>query len=171
MLYALKEHKEHLKLLKTLSVLKKHFSNYIGLLDIETIDFKQEQLIDIDADGTPDEDNIRLTPAYQFAFASPGQRVYLVDEPVSWICDTVTGTLVRYTNYAITANHADRDSGGELLGAGASAALVADNVSACAVTYAPGTSQRSGLVTLAMSVADTGESVSLLHQVHVDNVP
>ena len=127
--------------------------------------------IDIDADATPDEDNVRLTPAYQFAFASPGQRVYLVDEPVSWICDTVTGTLVRYTDYAITADHADRDSGGELLGAGASAALVADNVSACAVTYAPGTSQRSGLVTLTISVADAGESVSLLHQVHVNNVP
>ena len=127
--------------------------------------------IDIDADATPDEDNIRLTPAYQFAFASPGQRVYLVDQPVSWICDVTAGTLVRYADYAITASHADRDSGAELVGAGARAALIADNVSSCGVTYAPGTAQRSGLVTLEMSVADAGETVSLLHQVHVDNVP
>lgn len=127
--------------------------------------------IDIDADSIADEDNVRMTPAYQFAFASPGQRVYLVDQPVSYICDPATGTLARYTGYSITANHADRDSGGELLGAGASATLVADNIASCSVTYTPGTAQRSGLVTLAMSVSDSGETVSLLHQVHVDNVP
>lgn len=127
--------------------------------------------IDIDADAAPGEDNISMNPPHQFAFASPGQRVFLVDQPVSYICDTATGTLVRYTGYAIGPNHADRDSGGELLGAGASATLVADNVSACSVDYTPGTAQRSGLVTLNMSVSDTGETVSLLHQVHVDNVP
>ena len=127
--------------------------------------------IEIDADTQPDEDNIRMTPAYQFSFASPGQRVYLVDQPISYICDTTTGTLARYAGYSIAANHGSRDSGAELLGAGASATLVADNISACSVTYTPGTAQRSGLVTLAMSVSDAGETVSLLHQVHVDNVP
>ena len=127
--------------------------------------------IDIDADSIADEDNVRMTPAYQFAFASPGQRVYLVDQPVSYVCDPATGTLARYAGYSITANHADRDSGGELLGAGASATLVADNITSCSVTYTPGTAQRSGLVTLAMSVSEAGETVSLLHQVHVDNVP
>ena len=127
--------------------------------------------IDIDADTQPDEDNIRMTPAHQFAFASPGQRVYLVDQPVSYICDTTTGTLARYAGYSIAANHGNRDSGAELLGAGAGVTLVADNISACSVTYTPGTAQRSGLVTLAMSVSEAGETVSLLHQVHVDNVP
>ncbi len=127
--------------------------------------------IEIDADAAPGEDNIRLNPAFQFAFASPGQRVYLVDQPVSYICDSATGTLVRYAGYAIASDQSDRDSGSELLGAGASATLIADRIGACSVTYQPGTPQRAGLVTLAMSVSDAGETVSLLHQVHVDNVP
>lgn len=127
--------------------------------------------IDIDADAIPGEDNVRLTPAFRFAFASPGQRVYLIDEPISYLCDTATGTLTRYSAYAITANQDDRDSSGELLGAGADRTLVADQVSACSMAYAPGTAERSSLVTIALSISNAGETVSLLHQVHVDNVP
>lgn len=127
--------------------------------------------IDIAADTVPGENNIQLTPAFQFAFASPGKRVYLLDEPVSYLCDTATGTLVRYSGYAIAPDQADRDSAGELLAAGASQTLVADQVSNCSVAYAPGTAQRAGLVSLGLDVSDAGETVSLLHQVHVDNVP
>ena len=65
-LYALKEHKEHLKLLKTLSVLKKHFSNYIGLLDIETIDFKQEQLEKIQKRGIKETAWLQLLITLRF---------------------------------------------------------------------------------------------------------
>lgn len=127
--------------------------------------------IDIDTDAVPGEDNVRLTPAFQFAYASPGQRIYLVDRPVSYLCDTVAGTLTRYSGYAITANQADRDSNGELLGAGADMTLVADNVSTCSAAYTAGTAERAGLVSLTISITDAGETVSLLHQVHVDNVP
>lgn len=127
--------------------------------------------IDIDADATPGEDNVRLSPAFQFGFASPGQRVFLVDGPVTYLCDDSAGTLVRYSSYAITSDQADRNSAAELLGAGADATLVANRVSNCSMGYAPGTAQRAGLVSIALAVTDTGETVSLLHQVHVDNVP
>jgi len=127
--------------------------------------------IDIDTDAVPGEDNVRISPAFRFAFPSPGQRVFLVDEPVSYLCDTGAGTLVRYSGYAITDNQADRDSDAELLGAGAASTLIATRVSACAMSYAPGTAQRAGLVSISLAVTDTGETVSLLHQVHVDNVP
>jgi MSHA biogenesis protein MshO len=127
--------------------------------------------IDIDADTVPGEDNVRMTPAFQFAFASPGQRVYLIDQPISYLCDTATGTLTRYAAYAIAPNQDDRDSNSELLGAGADATLVADQVSSCSMAYTPGTAERSGLATVALSISNAGETVSLLHQVHVDNVP
>ena len=42
---------------------------------------------------------------------------------------------------------------------------------ACTFTYAPGTAERAGLVTLQFTVSAQGESISLLSQVHVDNVP
>ena len=127
--------------------------------------------IDIDADATPGEDNVQLSPAFQFAYASPGKRLFLVDEPVTYLCDGVTGTLTRYAGYAIAADQTDRDSAAELLGAGASATLMADRVAGCAMAYTPGTAQRAGLVTLELALAEAGEGVSLLHQVHVENVP
>jgi len=65
-LFALKEHKEHLKILKTLSVLKKHFSNYVGLLDIETIDFKQEQLEKIQTRGIKETAWLQLLITLRF---------------------------------------------------------------------------------------------------------
>ncbi len=127
--------------------------------------------IDIDADAIPGEDNVRLTPAFKFAFASPGQRMFLVDGAVSYLCDTATGTLIRYSGYAMTSDQTARDSDAELLAAGADSTLITNRVSACTMGYAPGTSQRAGLVSIALAVSDTGETVSLLHQVHVDNVP
>ncbi len=117
------------------------------------------------------EDNVTLNPAFQFAYPSPRQRVYLIDTPVSFLCDTASGTLSRYDGYTITSNHADRDSAAELLAAGGTAALTSDNMSACTFTFTPGTAQRAGLVTLSLSVAQDGESIVLLQQVHVDNVP
>lgn len=127
--------------------------------------------IDIDADAIPGEDNVRMSPAFKFAFASPGQRVFLVDGPVSYLCDGASGTLLRYSNYAITSDQADRNSDAELLAAGASSTLIANRVSSCGIAYSPGTAQRAGLVSITLEVADSGEIVSLLHQVHVDNVP
>lgn len=127
--------------------------------------------IDIDADAVPGEDNVRVSPAFRFAFPSPGQRMFLVEGAVTYLCDTNAGTLARYSGYAITADQADRNSDAELLGAGAASTLVTNRVSACDMVYAPGTAQRAGLVSIALAVADAGETVSLLHQVHVDNVP
>jgi len=127
--------------------------------------------IDIDADAAPGEDNVTLAPSFQFSFGSPAQRVFLVDGPVTFLCDLLTGTLFRYAGYAITANQTDRDSDAELVAAGATRTLIADHMTSCAVAYAPGTSERAGLVTLEFGVSDSGETVSLLRQVHVDNVP
>ena len=117
------------------------------------------------------EDRVTMNPAFQFAYPSPRQRVYLIDTPVSYLCDTATGTLTRYSGYTITSDQADRDTAVELLAAGGTAALMSDNMSACTFTFTPGTAQRAGLVTLTLNVAQDGESIVLLQQVHIDNVP
>ena len=127
--------------------------------------------IDIAAAAEAGEDNIVLTPAFQFAFPSPRQRVYLIDTPASFLCDTATGQLTRYGGYSIASNQSDRDTAAELLAAGGAASILSDNLTACSFTYTPGTAQRDGLVSLSLTVADAGESIVLLQQVHVDNVP
>jgi MSHA biogenesis protein MshO len=127
--------------------------------------------IDIAADAFAGEDRVTLSPGFKFAFGSPTQRVFLVDGPISYLCDSGAGTLTRYSGYTIAQNHSARDSAAELTAAGAAASLVAGQITACSFSYAPGTAERSGIVTIALAVGEQGETISLLTQVHMDNVP
>ena len=100
---------------------------------------------------------------------SPGHRFYVVTQPVSYVCDTAGGTLTRRWGYGFVAAQPT------VFGAGSSA-QIADNVSACAFDYIANVAPQLGLVTLrlTLSKATTGgapEMVSLVHAVHVRNVP
>lgn len=127
--------------------------------------------IDITVDTIPGEDHLTLSVPFRFGFPSPSQRIYLVDGPITWLCDTGAGTLTRYSGYVIATDQTTRDSAGELTGAGAAATRVAENVSACAVNYAPGTAWRAGLLNARLELAQNGESVVLQHQIHIVNAP
>jgi MSHA biogenesis protein MshO len=127
--------------------------------------------IDITSAPTAGEDRVVLSPAFRFAYASPTQRVYLVDGSVTYLCDPSGGTLRRFSGYAIAQDQTTRDSAAELLAAGATEALMSDRITSCAMSYSPGTAERAGLVTLEIGLGEQDEMVSLLSQVHVDNVP
>ena len=125
--------------------------------------------ITISAGATANQNLVTLSPAFQFAFGSPGQRVFLVSGPVTYLCDTAAATLTRYSGYTIVG--AQPASAAALNAAGASAALVASNVAGCQFVLSPGTAQRNALATLKLQIAQSGESVQLLHQVEVVNAP
>ena len=125
--------------------------------------------ITISAGATANQNLVTLSPAFQFAFGSPGQRVFLVSGPVTYLCDTAAATLTRYSGYTIVG--AQPASAAALNAAGASAALVASNVAGCQFVLSPGTAQRNALATLKLQIAQSGESVQLLHQVQVVNAP
>ena len=116
-------------------------------------------------------DQVQLSPPFRFAFDSPQRRLFLVDSAITYLCDVNSNTITRFSGYAVAANQLDRDSAAELLGAGGSAALMANDIESCSFTYLSGTAERAGLVTVSLTVSDQGERVSLLRQVHVDNVP
>lgn len=124
------------------------------------------QVVVVD-DGNADQ--LQLSAPFQFRFESPRQRLYVVDGPVSYLCDLGAGTLVRYGGYAVASAQPTNPGAAPL--ASATSALVTNRVAACAFTYQPGTSQRAALLTLELELALGGESVRLLHQVHVENVP
>ncbi len=105
---------------------------------------------------------IVLNPAFQFPLPSPQQRFYIVDTPITYGCDLVGGNLLRYANYSITATQAYPPSG-------ATAEIQAGSVSACSFTYSPGTASHDGLVTINITLTNSGESSNLIHQIHVDN--
>ena len=106
--------------------------------------------------------HINLIPSYDFANSSPYQRFFVVDQPVTYACEG--GVLNRYDGYAISEVQVTPPAGG-------GADLVARNIADCQFSYNPGASQRAGLVTLKLSLSEAGETITLLHQVHVVNVP
>ena len=121
-------------------------------------------------EATADEDNVSIDDGggggFQFSYPSPNNRMYLIDTAISYVCNG--GELRRYTNYNFTnkPNQVVPPAGG-------TSSLMANNIGNCDFTYDPGSPSRSGLMTLDLSVTDaaTGETVRLLHQVHVDNAP
>jgi len=125
--------------------------------------------ITVSAGATPNQNLVTLSAPFQFAYGSPGKRVYLVSGPVTYLCDTSAGTLTRYSGYTISL--AQPSSASTLTAAGASSALVAGDVGACAFTYASGTAQRNALVTLTLQLSNSGEPVRLLYEVQLLNTP
>jgi MSHA biogenesis protein MshO len=117
------------------------------------------------------EDVVTMSPAFKFAYGSPAKRIYLVDGPITYLCDLTEGTLRRFSGYSIAFNQSLRDTTAELVAAGGQNALLARNITACTFAYAAGTSQRAGLVTATLTVSKNGELVRLLQQVHVENAP
>lgn len=104
---------------------------------------------------------VELSPGFQFAHASPAQRFFVVDGPVTYACEN--GRLNRYHGYAITPAQPTSGMG--------TAALVTRGISGCDFSYDPGATQRAGLVTMALTLEEQGERITLLHQVHVVNAP
>jgi MSHA biogenesis protein MshO len=102
--------------------------------------------------------------ALKFPYSSPLQRFFIVDTPITYRCDTVSGRLWRYSNYAIAATQPNPP--------GVNGQLLANKISSCSFSYSAGGASRTGLVNIEIVVTDAaGEAVRLLHQIHVDNAP
>ncbi|MCE4555868.1 PulJ/GspJ family protein [Roseateles cellulosilyticus] len=101
-----------------------------------------------------------LPPALQ----APPYRVYAIEQPVTYRCDTTAETLTRYSGYGFLATQPDLPSGG-------SAAVLARHVKSCSFDYGSAAAVGYGVVTLRLQLGAQGETVSLYHAVHVDNLP
>ncbi len=116
-----------------------------------------------------DEDQLTLSAPFDFALESPDQRLYVIEAPVTYRCDLGAGTLTRYDGYGFHAAQPDAPAAAPL--ASGTRALVVEGLTACTFTYVAGTASRDGLLTVALGVSEAAETVSLLHQVHVENAP
>lgn len=115
------------------------------------------------------------SPFYRFQAVPSSEHV------VAYVCSGVgtaggsgTGTLsrLRRTLAGAWAQPADCAA----MASGATAALLAENVSACSLHYEPpgsgtGVNSRNGILAISLEITQSGESVRLYHQVHVDNTP
>lgn len=96
----------------------------------------------------------------QFPLASGGKRFQVIpgnQKIVSYVCRD--GNLYRNFNYAY-ANSCPA-TGGDLIAKGAS----------CVFVYSGSDLQRNALVQIKLALTSGGETVSLYHEVHVDNTP
>ncbi|MCK4742572.1 MAG: type II secretion system protein [Sulfuriflexus sp.] len=119
------------------------------------------------------EDNVTIDDGtgggFEFSYASPNSRMYLIDTAISYVCSG--GELRRHRGYTFTNKPTQ-----VVPPADGTSALMANNIANCSFNYDTGNPSRSGLMTLDLTVtattpSGTTESVRLLHQVHVDNVP
>ncbi len=121
--------------------------------------------------ASADEQNITLGAAHQFRFQSPSQRLFIIDGVVIYICEESTGELTRFEGDVYTAIQTNADEASELPSSSYNSALMTQNISHCNFTYSAGTGTRAGIVTLEMSLSKSGESINLLHQLHITNAP
>jgi len=111
----------------------------------------------------------------QFPFASPSSRFQIVATPVTFACTPGgggSGSVRRYGGYAIQSAQPVTAGAAPLAGlTGINNALLIGKVESCSFVYNAGISPRNGLLTLTLKLTAGGESVTLMHQVQVDNSP
>jgi MSHA biogenesis protein MshO len=112
---------------------------------------------------------VTLAAATQFPAASPSSLFQVVTTPVTYECTPnaavpAAGTLLRYEGYAFTAGQPTPPAG--------AARTVVAGVSACTIAYDPVPLRvRTALITLSLTLADAGEAITVVHQMHVHNTP
>ncbi|HXH54484.1 MAG TPA: type II secretion system protein [Gammaproteobacteria bacterium] len=120
------------------------------------------------------EGNISMSPAVQFALPSPRQRIEIVDTPVTYLCDLSSNQqqITRYANYTITPVQPIDPTIFPLKDPDVTtAAQLTSHVTACSFMYNPGTPTRNGVITMSITLTSGGETITLMRQVGVNNVP
>lgn len=114
--------------------------------------------------GPNQEDQVSLSTPFEFTQQSPAQRAFLVDGAISYICNPATSSILRYSGYGF-------DNPQQIPPGGAVSDTLVSQVISCNASYMVGTAQRGGIISLEITLGDSGENINLLHQVHVVNVP
>lgn len=104
---------------------------------------------------------IELSPGHKFRFESPSQRFFVVDNMIRYRCEN--SQLLREVCPISTSSSPNCYSSAPV-----SRHM---NCEESTFSYQAGTASRAGLVTINLVLQSEGETISLLHQVHVDNVP
>lgn len=105
------------------------------------------------------ETNITISSKL-FPLASGSKRFHVIpnnEKVVAYVCSG--GKLYRTASNTFTSS------------CPTTGAILADNVSACSFIYNGSDLQRNGLVRLTIKFTDNAETVSLYHEVHVNNTP
>lgn len=129
--------------------------------------------------GTPTYSAVTKTTSItiasrQFPLSSPAARFQVVSGPVTYVCAPNTtldangngqGTLTRISGYSISTTQPTPPSG-------TSTAVLANYVTACELRYTQATvTQNRGVASIRIALTRNNSTVSLYHEVQVNNTP
>ncbi len=110
------------------------------------------------------ENTYNLIPAFTFNPAALTTRhLYLVQKPVTYLCNQNAHTLQRFTGYDVAALQSARDTAAELIAAHATGSILAQNITFCdfGVGPPPVGGNASQIVTVQMSATRDGVTTNL----------
>ena len=116
--------------------------------------------------GINREDQVVLSAPFRFTQQSPGQRAFFVDSSISYVCDPAGSQILRYAGYGFRGAQPTAPAD-----FGVASGKVISRLGGCSFSYSAGSAQRGGILTVELSISDSGETINLLHQIHVGNVP
>jgi len=130
-----------------------------------------------DSSSGTEETTITLAAPTQFPLESGTRRFHVIpveENVVAYVC--TGGTLRRLVTPGVITGTAPlfTNSANSYCGTTAqlaTAPVIANNLSSCAFTYNGSDLQRNGLVQISLGITSEGESVTLFHQIHVNNTP
>jgi MSHA biogenesis protein MshO len=105
----------------------------------------------------------------QFPLSSPSKRFQVIpagEQVVGYVCPG-DGTFRRYVRTLPYPTLASCPSAATV----AADSILARNVTSCTFDYSGSDLQRNALVRMALTLTDSGETVTLQHEVHVNNTP
>jgi len=97
------------------------------------------------------------------AAGSPKNRVFLVDAPITYLCDEGQGTLRRYANYTAATLPTAHDTPGELAGPGVSNELITQGLTSCDFQVPAVAANQLQTASVRLTTTRNGDSVTLLH--------
>lgn len=121
--------------------------------NVAAITDRRNDELDYDTDGGP---GTRAFPAH-----SSNQRFQVIDTVVSYVCRS--DRIDRFSGYGLNLSQSNPP--------GSTPDLLANDVASCNFEYDSGAGQRHGLVTIDLTIERDGETVRLVDQAHVVNVP
>lgn len=121
------------------------------------------------ATATPGEVTLDLSVPAAFVLDSPRHKIYLINGPVTYLCDEGQGTLRRYSGYAVSTSQVSRDSPAEF--GGAASVLVARGITSCNFAVSPPGGATAQTASVRLTASRNNESVTLLHSARAEYVP
>ncbi len=106
----------------------------------------------------------------QFPLDSPGKRFQIISAPVTFTC--VGNILWRYSGYTRQATQPTNFASTPLSSAPNIAKIATSvNCTDSSFVYNSGVNQRNSMVTINLTLSNSIDSITLLHEVHIQNAP